>query len=113
MNDIRNNVVQFPTEKRRQEVDSERFDYIDSLETLCDDIVSDVLSIVYDLGYDIEKPEYSPDISLVLEAVRSFIFRVNEYDHPLQSFAQNMYNTYIENEEFKKKQMELDFGEDE
>lgn len=113
MSEIANNVVRFPIEKRKQEVDSERYEYLDSLETLCDDIVSDVLSIMYDLGYDIETPEYSPTISLVLESIRAFVFFINDLDHPMQDFAKNMYDTYIGNEEFNKKQLELDFGEDE
>jgi len=97
------NVVHFPLERRQQKIISE-FEKIDnSILNLTDEILSEILYILYDEGYTFDAEELEYDTSFVFESIRSMICRLNNIEHPLQEFCEEMFETVLAD-----KQLEFD-----
>lgn len=112
MENITSNVIRFPIEQRRREIDEEREFFFEKLELFSDDIASDILTELYNNGYEIDSDIFIHDISHLLESVRSLIFKLNDIEHPIQEFAKTIYEKYTIEHELLEKQLCLDFGDD-
>jgi hypothetical protein len=102
------NVVHFPLEKRQQKIISE-FEKIDnSILDLTDDLLSEILTILYEEGYHFDIEDYEYDTSFVFESIRSLLCKLNNIEHPLQEFCEEMFETVLAVNSEADKQLEFD-----
>lgn len=92
---MRDNIVRFPIERRKQSIEQEQVEQFEDLEIMIDDLVTDILTFLYEVGYDVDNQEYVLDVSLFFESFRSFVFKMCGIDHPAQKFAESMFEAQM------------------
>ena len=112
MEEFKSNIIHFPVEQRLREINEERDYFSDSLETLSEDLTSDILAELYNNGYEIDSDDYVYDVSMLFESLRSLIFRLNDIEHPVQKFSKVIYEKYLTQNIVEEMQLSLDFGEE-
>ena len=61
---------------------------------------------MFDNEYRIDGEEYVCDVSFLYEALRSFVYKMNDLYHPIQLFSLNLYRDIIDP---NTSQLEFDF----
>lgn len=92
---MNNNIIRFPVEQRKESIEKEQEEQIEELEHMIDDLVSDVLTFLHEIGYDVDNDDYIQDVSLFFESFRSFIFRMCGVQHPAQQFAEKIFQQHM------------------
>jgi len=107
------NVIQFPLHKRMQQIEDQKNyelalddDIIVTSEFLIENMLIDIDTAGFSAKFDGDELIY--ETSFVYESIRSLLCKMSDIEHPLQDFAQTMYqrDTF-----FNKKQLEFDFGD--
>ena len=90
-----NNVIEFPIGRRLEQMAEKdgffSYDKIAEVEEDTEIFLSDLLKNMYENNYQIDDEEYVFDVSFLFESLRSFVYKMNDVDHPIQTFAKNMY----------------------
>lgn len=103
-----NNIIEFPLHRRIKKIYEEEVELV-NLENVADEVLSDMLSDLYDYGFNIDGEEFIYDISLLFETLRSLILNVNGYNHPIQNFAENLYTKKLIDDQEKNDPSQLEF----
>jgi hypothetical protein len=98
------NVIPF---KRKSEPVIQSHDYSDE-DILIDDILTEIIYILYDEGYDFfeKEEEYGCELSLLFESLRCLLNKYNDEYHCFQDVAKNLFLSLYEDED---KQLTFDF----
>lgn len=100
INSIMANVIEFPNknirknhpdlsnEQRTQLLLSEK---IDKVETSLEYVTIEMMSLIHRLGFDLVREDMVKDVTFILDATRSLMYRSSGLEHPLQSFVDEKY----------------------
>ena len=105
------NVIQFPVEKRVEQIakEDELLEIaIENIESTCEEVMTVLVEDLLEYGYSVSDENLVIDISLLYEALKSILFKINELHHPMQSLAYTMYKDYVDGQE-ENPQLELEF----
>lgn len=105
------NIIQFPIDRRIEQMAIDdgfvNYDKLDSAEMDTEQFLSELLTSMYKSDYVIDAEEYIYDISFLYEAIKSFVYKMNDAYHPIQNFAENLYYDVVNDD--NSPQLELDF----
>lgn len=89
------NIIEFPLDRRIEQMAEKdgffEYDKVEIAELDSEQFLSDLLRNMYELDYEIDGEEYIYDVSFLFESLRSFVYKMNKFDHPIQVFAKNLY----------------------
>lgn len=119
-------VIDFPLEKRLNQIKQQNYQKLaDEYElsqemTVIDNtaeyLMETILVELSESGYDMlgVGEKYIYETSFVYESMRSLLMSMSDEEHPLQNFAETMYNShdFIDNDDENMRQLELDFQGD-
>ena len=103
------NVIEFPIDRRIEQMaidDGFTYEKVDEIEHDIDHFLSELLREMFDNEYRIDGEEYVCDVSFLYESLRSFVYKMNDLDHPIQLFSRNLYHDIIDP---NTTQLEFDF----
>jgi hypothetical protein len=103
------NVVAFPYERRQQKIINE-FEKLDNgIMDLSDDILTEILTILYEEGYSFNVDDYESDVCFVFESIRSLVCKLNNIEHPMHELSQDLFDIMNVAYEQAESQLELTF----
>ena len=95
-----NNVIKGPWRKRKVVVPNEeellRQEETEFCEELASKLVMDMIHMMSDNDIDIGERTFSRDLSIVIELVKSLLYRYAGLEHPLHAFVDTFTETTIE-----------------
>lgn len=103
------NVIEFPIDRRFEQMaieDGFTYEKVDEIEQDIDHFLGELLREMFDNEYRIDGEEYVCDVSFLYETLRSFVYKMNNLDHPIQLFSRNLYRDIIDP---NTSQLEFDF----
>lgn len=100
-----NNVIPFPSRKIQPVIDE--FDE-EAYRDLGDDLLTDLLTELYQYSPEHDLNEYHIDLCFLYEALISFIFRLHGRDHIMQHAA-DAFIELMDEDDYDEMQLELDF----
>jgi hypothetical protein len=119
-------VIDFPLEKRLNQIKQQNYQKLADehelsqemtiIDNTAEYLMETILVELSESGYDMfgigEK--YIYETSFVYESMRSLLMSMSDEEHPLQNFAETMYNShdFIDNDDENMRQLELDFQGD-
>lgn len=110
------NIIQFPTGGKETDViksanakSENEQQLINDIELFADEVVAELVAMMYEVAYDVGHEDYVYDISIVYESIRSLLYRMNTLDHPMQHFAQKIYEDENAAKYINDAQYEFDF----
>lgn len=110
INSSMSNIIEFPLDRRLEQMAiQDGFDTYDQEETAeldTEQYLAELLSIMLKDGYGVDNEQYIYDVSFLYETMKSLVYKMNSFYHPIQHFAGTLYSdTAYPNEQ----QLEFDF----
>ena len=114
------NVIRFPTERRidqmlKKEIDNmarEKDEDVinDDQQQLIEHLMTVMVDELVAEGYGVDAEELVYDVSFLYEVIKSLVLKMDGYDHPVQDFANNLYEQFMDEVNFNTNlQMSFDF----
>ena len=95
-NSMTNNVIEFPLERRFEQMAMEdgfmSYKTYELADLDTDKFLSDLLTTMYNDDYRIDNEAYVTDVSFLYETLKSFVYKMNNFDHPIQLFSRQLYS---------------------
>ena len=101
MTAVQNNVVMFPKEKKDspvQNMDEVMYVIENTKKAVAEIIIEDVVGNMFQnfsrYGIVVKEkfgPIFMKDVALIIESIKSGVYRSLEYDHPLHNFSDKMF----------------------
>lgn len=104
------NIIEFPIERRYEQMAIEAgfdtYDRSEMAELETEAFLGELLQSMFKEKYNVADENYIYDVSFLYESLKSFIYKMHDCDHPIQTFAQNL---YFDAELPNDSQLEFDF----
>lgn len=111
-NSMTNNVIEFPLERRLEQMAIEdgfmSYSTYELADLDTDKFLSDLLTSMYNDNYRIDDERHVTDVSFLYETLKSFVYKMNNFDHPIQLFSAQLYSDQSLDPE-QSPQLEFDF----
>ena len=106
------NVIEFPLDRRLEQMAIEdgfaSYSTYEIADLDTDKFLSDLLTTMYADDYRIDNEAYVTDVSFLYETLKSFVYKMNDFDHPIQLFSRQLYSDQSLDPE-QSPQLEFDF----
>lgn len=101
-------VIQFPN--RRKEIAEEQLeDKIGPIDMVAEELLSDMVAELIEMGIDLTGDTYLYDVSYVYETLRSLLLKAHDMDHPIQAICSGIYRNILDEQHRRDAQLEFDF----
>ena len=111
-NSMTDNVIEFPLDRRLEQMAIEdgftSYSTYEIADLDTDKFLSDLLTTMYADDYRIDNEAYVTDVSFLYETLKSFVYKMNNFDHPIQLFSKQLYSDQSLDPE-QSPQLEFDF----
>ena len=111
-NSMKDNVIEFPLDRRLEQMAIEdgfaSYSTYEIADLDTDKFLSDLLTTMYADDYRIDNEAYVTDVSFLYETLKSFVYKMNDFDHPIQLFSRQLYSDQSLDPE-QSPQLEFDF----
>ena len=111
-NSMTDNVIEFPLDRRLEQMAIEdgfaSYSTYEIADLDTDKFLSDLLTTMYADDYRIDNEAYVTDVSFLYETLKSFVYKMNDFDHPIQLFSRQLYSDQSLDPE-QSPQLEFDF----